>query len=125
MTVEAGTYYTFAQAEEGFVQFIDPAIADPSKAELLFYNLTGQPGVDLFVPAGKTNAITGVDADTSKSVELRAPLTLTFEAQLDGTTLALVSDVKLERKQAISLFLTETADGTELVQVVNSFASDN
>jgi hypothetical protein len=124
MNVEAGTYYTFAQAADGFVQFVDPAIGDPSKAELLFYNLTGRSGVDLFVPAGKTNAITGVDAGASKSVELRAPLTLAFEAQLDGTALASVADVKLERKQAVSLFLTETAGGAELVQVVNSFASD-
>lgn len=122
MTVEAGTYYTFAQADDGMVQFIDPAITDPSKAEVLFYNLTDQAGVDLFVPAAKTNAITGVDAGTSQSVELRAPLSLTFEAQVAGATIASATEVALVRKQAVSLFLTETADGPALVQVVNSFA---
>jgi hypothetical protein len=125
MTVEAGTYYTFAQNADGFVQFADPAIADPSKAEVLFYNLTDTANVNLFVPAAKTNAITAVNAGTSQSVELRAPLTLSFEAQADGATLASVSDVALERKQAISLFLNPTADGAELVQVINSFADAN
>jgi len=125
MTVEAGTYYTFAQTADGFVQFVDPAIADPSKAEVLFYNLTDKAGVDLFVPAAKTNAITDVHAGTSQTVELRAPLTLSFEAQADGATLAAVSDVALERKQAVSLFLNPTADGAELVQVINSFANAN
>jgi len=125
MTVEAGTYYTFAQSANGFVQFVDPAIADPSKAEVLFYNLTDTAGVNLFVPAAKTNAITAVNAGTSQSVELRAPLTLSFEAQADGTTLASVSDVTLERKQAVSLFLNPTADGAELVQVINTFADAN
>lgn len=125
MTVEAGTYYTFAQNADGFTQFIDPAIADPSKAEVLFYNLTETAGVDLFVPAAKTNAITDVNAGSSQSVELRAPLSLSFEAQSDGATLATVSDVALERKQAVSLFLNPTADGVELVQVINSFANAN
>lgn len=125
MTVEAGTYYTFAQTADGFLQFVDPAIADPSKAEVLFYNLTDKAGVDLFVPAAKTNAITDVNAGTSQTVELRAPLKLSFEAQADGATLASVSDVALERKQAVSLFLNTTADGVELVQVTNSFAEAN
>jgi alginate O-acetyltransferase complex protein AlgF len=125
MNVEAGTYYTFAQADENFIQFIDPPIKDPSKAEVLFYNLSTHSGVDLFVPVGKTNAMSGVEAGASQSVELRAPLTLAFEAQLDGAVLASVADVQLERKQAVSLFLTETAQGTQLVQVVNSFASEN
>lgn len=125
MPVEAGTYYTFTQAADGVIQFVDPAIADPSKAEVLFYNLTDQSGVDLFVPAAKTNAITGVDAGTSQSVELRAPLSLSFEAQVGGATIATATDVALERKQAVSLFLTDTAAGPTLVQVVNSFAGTN
>ena len=125
MIVEAGTYYTFAQSTDGFVQFTDPAIADPSKAEVLFYNFTDTANVNLFVPAAKTNAITAVKAGTSQSVELRAPLTLSFEAEVDGATLASVSDVALERKQAVSLFLTPAADGAKLVQVINSFADAN
>lgn len=125
MTVEAGTYYTFVQADDGLIQFVDPAIADPSKAEILFYNLSDQAGVDLFVPAAKTNAITGVDPGTSQSVELRAPLSLTFEAQVDGETIASATDVALERKQAISFFLTDGDAGPALVQVTNSFADTN
>ncbi|MET3900457.1 hypothetical protein ABIB57_004423 [Devosia sp. UYZn731] len=121
-TVDAGTYYTFVQSPAGFTQFIDPPIGDPSKAEILFYNLTDQPSIDLFVPAAKTNAIVGVAAGGSKSVELRAPLTLGFEAQSSGTSIASVDSVDLERKQAISLFLTQSADGVQLRKVLNSFA---
>jgi hypothetical protein len=122
MNVEPGTYYTFAQAQDGFVEFVDPPISDPSKAEVLFYNLTDKSGVNLFVPAAKTNAMSDVAAQTSQSVELRAPLALSFEAQLEGKTLAAANDVSLERKQAVSLFLTQTSEGLDLVQVINSFA---
>ena len=97
-------------------------IADPSKAEVLFYNLSGQADVDLFVPAAKTNAMTGVDAGTSKSVELRAPLDLSFEAHVDGAAIASIANVELARKQAVSLFLIDANEGPMLFQIINSFA---
>lgn len=122
LPVEAGTYYTFARVSDAVIQFTDPAIADPSKAEILFYNLTSRADVDLFVPAAKTDAITGVDAGASQSVELRAPLDLTFEAHVDGTAIASVANVALERKQAVSLFLVDDVAGPTLFQIVNSFA---
>ena len=120
-SVEAGTYYTFVNGPAGTVQFVDAPVQDPSKAELLFYNLTDQD-VDLFVPQARTNAMAGVAAGTSQSVELRAPLTLSFEARSGDATLAALEDVDLERKQATSLFLISGPAGLSLVEVINSFA---
>ena len=61
----------------------DTPASDPSKATVYFYNLSDLASVDLFVPAAKTKAIEGIEGDTTKSVALKAPLTLDFEVQAE------------------------------------------
>jgi len=122
VTATPGAYYTYASTAAGEPLLLtDQPASDPSKATVYFYNLSDKPMVDLFVPSAKVKAIEGVAGDTAKSVALKAPLTLDFEVQADGATLATVAGLELKRRGGVSIVFTGTGGSYTASAVENAF----
>lgn len=122
VTASPGAYYTYAWSVEGepLVLLDDPA-SDPSKATVYFYNLSDLASVDLFVPTARTRAIEAIAGDTSKSVALKAPLTLDFEVQADGKPVATVAGLDLKRRGGVSIIFTGSNGTYSAAAVDNAF----
>ena len=108
--VEKGAFYTVALMDGSEPKtHQDTIIASPAKADLAFYNLTDLAGLSLYVPAAKANVAEGISSGGQFSIALRAPLTLDFEVQKDGETLATISGVELRRKEGVTVVVTGAA----------------
>lgn len=122
VTASPGAYYTYATTASGEPLLLtDQPASDPSKATVYFYNLSDKPTVDLFVPSAKVKAIEGIAGDTAKSVALKAPLTLDFEVQADGATVAKVASLELKRRGGVSIVFTGSGGSYSAVAVENAF----
>lgn len=122
VSASAGAYYTYAWSAAGDpVVLTDQPANDPSKATVYFYNLSDIASVDLFVPSAKVKAIEGVAGDTTKSVALKAPLTLDFEVQSGGATVAKVAALDLKRRGGVSIVFSGTAGNYTAAAVENQF----
>jgi alginate O-acetyltransferase complex protein AlgF len=122
LTAEPGAYYTYAWSVEGEpLVLADQPASDPSKATVYFYNLSDLASVDLFVPAAKAKAIEAVAGDTTKSVALKAPLTLDFEVQADGKPVATVASLDLKRRGGVSIIFTGSSGTYTATAVENAF----
>ena len=122
VTAAPGAYYTYASTATGEPLLLtDQPASDPSKATVYFYNLSDKPMVDLFVPSAKVKAIEGVAGDTAKSVALKAPLTLDFEVQADGATVAKVASLDLKRRGGVSIVFTGSGGNYTATAVENAF----
>jgi alginate O-acetyltransferase complex protein AlgF len=122
IAAEPGAYYTYAWSVEGEpLVLTDQPASDPSKATVYFYNLSDLASVDLFVPAAKTKAIEAVEGDTTKSVALKAPLTLDFEVQADGKPVATIASLSLKRRGGVSIILTGSNGTYSATAVENAF----
>ncbi len=117
-----GAYYTYAATAAGEPLLLtDQPATDPSKATVYFYNLSDMPVVDLFVPSAKVNAIEGVAGEAAKSVALKAPLTLDFEVQAEGATVATVAALDLKRRGGVSIVFTGSDGSYSATAVENAF----
>lgn len=122
VTASPGAYYTYAWSAAGEpLVLTDQPASDPSKATVYFYNLSDMASVDLFVPSAKVKAIEAVAGDTAKSVALKAPLTLDFEVQADGATVAKVASLDLKRRGGVSIIFSGTAGNYSAAAVENAF----
>lgn len=122
VTASPGAYYTYAWSIEGEpLVLTDNPASDPSKATVYFYNLSDLASVDLFVPAAKTKAIEAIAGDTTKSVALKAPLTLDFEVQADGKPVATVAALDLKRRGGVSIIFTGSNGNYTATAVENAF----
>lgn len=122
VTASPGSYYTYATTASGEPLLLtDQPASDPSKATVYFYNLSDKPTVDLFVPSAKVKALEGVAGDTAKSVALKAPLTLDFEVQADGETVAKVAALELKRRGGVSIVFTGSDGSYSASAVQNAF----
>jgi len=122
VTATPGAYYTYASTATGEPLLLtDQPASDPSKAMVYFYNLSDKPSVDLFVPSAKVKAIEGVAGDTARSVALKAPLTLDFEVQADGATVATVAALDLKRRGGVSIVFSGTDGDYTASAVENAF----
>lgn len=122
VTAAPGAYYTYASTASGEPLVVtDQPASDPSKATVYFYNLSDKPSVDLFVPSAKVKAIEGVAGDSGKSVALKAPLTLDFEVQADGATVAKVASLDLKRRGGVSIVFSGIGGNYTATAVQNAF----
>ena len=122
VTAEPGAYYTYASTASGEPLVVtDQPANDPSKATVYFYNLSDKPSVDLFVPSAKVKALEGVAGDSAKSVALKAPLTLDFEVQADGATVAQVAALDLKRRGGVSIVFSGSGGNYTATAVENAF----
>lgn len=117
-----GAYYTYAWSVEGEPLVLsDQPASDPSKATVYFYNLSDKASVDLFVPSANVKAIEAVEGDSTKSVALKAPLTLDFDVQADGQSIAQVAAVDLKRRGGVSIVLSGSNGNYTATAVENAF----
>ncbi len=122
LSAEPNAHYTIVMMEGEEPEILtDNITLDPAKSDVTFYNLSGVDGVELFVPAADTSAVTDVSAMTGSSVALRAPLTLDFEVRANGEILASVEQVELVRRSGVSIILTEADDGYAATATSNMY----
>jgi len=102
--IAPASFYTFAPSADGTMRMVQDMITNsPAKADLVFYNDSDLPLVDLFVPAVSAMALKDIAPATSRQVALKAPLTLDFEVQSQGKTLAVLTGVEMLRRAGVTV----------------------
>lgn len=110
--IAPASFYSFAPSADGTMRMVQDMITNsPAKADLVFYNNSDLPLVDLYVPAVAAMALKDIAPATSRQVALKAPLTLDFEVQSKGKTLAVLKDVNMLRRAGVTVVFSG-ADGT-------------
>jgi alginate O-acetyltransferase complex protein AlgF len=118
--IAPAAFYTFAVGTDGVLhQLQDQITNSPAKADLVFYNLSDLPLVDLFVPAVNSMALEGITPNTSRLVTLKAPLTLDFQVQQAGVVLASLTGIEMRRRAGVTVVFSGTG-GT-----YTAFAAEN
>ncbi|GIT91564.1 hypothetical protein JANAI62_20210 [Jannaschia pagri] len=122
LEVAPSTHYTVVlQRDAAPVVLVDSLTLSPAKSDVSLYNLSGQGDVDLFVPAARAVALNAVPVSGSKSVALKAPLTLDFDFRAGDRVLASIPAVELKRRAGVSVVLTEADGSFSAVAVTNSY----
>lgn len=105
------SFYTFITGTDGALHMLNDTISNsPAKADLVIYNLSDLPLVDLFVPSVDAVALAGITQNTSHDVTLKAPLTLDFEIRDGATTLVTLPAIAMERRAGVTVVFSG-ADG--------------
>lgn len=103
-------FYSFVKGTDGTLHLLQDAITNsPAKADLVLYNLSDQPLVDLFAPTVDTVAIAGVAQNGSGQVTLKAPLTLNFEVRNGATVLAVLPAIEMRRRAGVTVVFSGSA----------------
>ncbi len=104
------SFHSFVVGTDGTLHLLQDKITNsPAQADLVFYNLSDLPTVDLFVPSVDAFALEAIAQNTSRQVTLKAPLTLGFQI-LDGdTVLADLPDVQMRRRAGVTVVFSGTA----------------
>lgn len=104
------TFYSFVKGTDGTLHLLQDAITNsPAKADLVFYNLSDLPLVDLFAPSVNATAIEGIAPNTSRQVSLKAPLTLDFEVRDGATVLASLPAIEMRRRAGVTVVFSGSA----------------
>ncbi len=110
--IPATSFYTFVRGTDGDLHMLQDDITNsPAQADLVFYNLSDLPSVDLYVPSVETVAIEDITQNTSRQVTLKAPLTLDFEVRDDDATLASLTAIEMRRRAGVTVVFSGS-DGT-------------
>lgn len=110
--IPATSFYTFVRGTDGDLHMLQDDITNsPAQADLVFYNLSDLPSVDLYVPSVETVAIGDITQNTSRQVTLKAPLTLDFEVRDDDATLASLTAIEMRRRAGVTVVFSGS-DGT-------------
>lgn len=121
--IAPASFYTFAPNADGTMRMVQDMITNsPAKADLVFYNDSDLPLVDLYVPAVAAMALTDIAPATSRQVALKAPLTLDFEVQSQGKTLALVADVAMLRRAGVTVVFSGKDGSYSAYSTQNTYA---
>ncbi len=100
------------------------AITDsPAQADLIFYNMSDLPAVDVFVPSADAVALAGVAPGQGAGVALRAPLTLDFEFRVGNETKATLGGVEMLRATGTTILLEGGPDAYEAHVESNTYAN--
>lgn len=104
------SFHTFVVGTDGKLHLLQDLITNsPAKADLVFYNLSDLPMVDLYVPSVDALALEDIAQNTSRQVTLKAPLTLGFEVR-DGTTvLASLPTIEMRRRAGVTVVFSGSA----------------
>lgn len=121
--IAPATFQTFLLGNDGQLHLLpDQIVNSPARADLVFYNLTDLPLVDLFVPSAKTMALTGVAPNASGQVTLKAPLTLDVEVQAAGAVLASLPAIEMRRRGGVSVVISGTKGTYSATATENTYA---
>lgn len=123
VTVEPGKYYTYIVAKDGSANLVtEDTTSNPAQAMVSVFNLSDLPVVDLYVPAAKVVAVTGVPMDGTGSVALKAPLTLDFELRSGDKVVATLVAVDLQRRGSVAILLRGSGGTYEAVMAESTLA---
>lgn len=108
--IPATSFYTFIAGTDGALHMVQDGITNsPAKADLVFYNLSDRPSVDLFVPVVNAMALEDIAQNVAREVTLKAPLTLDFQVR-DGTdVLATIPSVPMRCRAGVTVVFSGTA----------------
>ncbi|WP_322894171.1 MULTISPECIES: alginate O-acetyltransferase AlgF [unclassified Yoonia] len=107
----AASFYTFITGTDGALHMVKDTISNsPAKADLVIYNLSDLPQIDLYVPSVDAVALAGITQNTSHDVTLKAPLTLDFEIRDGASTLATLPAIAMQRRAGVTVVFSG-ADG--------------
>lgn len=121
--IAPASFYTFAPAPDGTLQMLQDKITNsPAKADLVFYNDSDLPLVDLYVPSAAAMAIADIAPGTSRQVTLRAPLTLDFQVQSKGAVLAELPAIQMQRRSGVTVVFSGTAGAYTVYSTQNTYA---
>lgn len=110
VTVAAGKYYSYVVGSDGTKTLVPEDItSNPAQAVISFFNLSDLAKVDLYVPAAKAIALTGVPINGAANVALKAPLTLGFEVREGDKVLASLPALDLQRRGGVAIVLRGSA----------------
>lgn len=116
------TFYSFVKGTDGTLHLLQDAITNsPAKADLVFYNLSDQPLVDLFVPTVDTVALAAIAQNTSRQVTLKAPLTLDFEVRNGETVLASLPAIEMRRRAGVTVVFSGSAGAYTVFSTENLY----
>lgn len=118
------SFYSFVTGTDGTLHLLRDEIANsPAKADLLFYNLSDLPVVNLFAPSVGAVALNDIAQNTSRQVTLKAPLTLDFEVR-DGTTvLASLPAVQMRRRAGVTVVFSGDAGNYTAFSTENLYSN--
>ena len=118
------TFYSFVKGTDGTLHLLQDAITNsPAKADLVFYNLSDLPMVDLFVPTVDTVAIADIVQNTSRQVTLKAPLTLDFEVRDGETVLASLPAIEMRRRAGVTVVFSGSAGAYSAFSTENLYSN--
>jgi hypothetical protein len=103
----ARRYYTLAVVAGGLVVFEDTAHTDPSRAQLVLYNLSALDSVGLETEDGRTTVIPPLSAARSRSVVVNA-VSVRLRVSGAGSVIGELGDVGLRRGASHSVFVYES-----------------
>lgn len=118
------SFYSFVKGTDGTLHLLQDAITNsPAKADLVFYNLSDLPTVDLFVPSVDTVAIAEIAQNTSREVTLKAPLTLDFEVRDGATVLSSLPAIEMRRRAGVTVVFTGSAGAYSAFSTENLYSN--
>ncbi len=118
--VEEGGFYTVLVRADGKAELLkDPVLSSRAKALVVFYNADSDGAWDLKTADGKVPLITGVSAPGNGSREVNG-IKVDLAAFSEGGKSPAVDGIQLERGNAYSFFLFETANGPTAVWAQNT-----
>jgi alginate O-acetyltransferase complex protein AlgF len=118
----AGKFYSVLPGDGTPASVEDELNTNPAKAILSVYNLSDGRDVDVFVPQAKVEAIKDMDSKASKSVALKAPLTLDLVVRSNGKDMAKIDAVEFKRLSGVSIVVTGSGDAIKAVALANTIA---
>jgi Alginate O-acetyl transferase AlgF len=120
--VVAGKFYSVLPGAGKPVSVEDELNTNPAKAILTLYNLSDGGDVDIFVPQAKVEAIKDTTSGASKSVALKAPLTLDLVVRSGGKDVAQIAAVEFKRLSGVSIVVTGSGDSIKAIALPNRIA---
>lgn len=118
------SFYSFVAGTDGTLHLLQDAITNsPAKADLVFYNLSDVPLVDLFAPSVNTVALAGIAPNTSRQVTLKAPLTLGFEVRDGETVLAALPAIEMRRRAGVTVVFSGSAGAYTAFSTENLYSN--
>jgi Alginate O-acetyl transferase AlgF len=123
-TIEAGAgkFYSVLPAAGKPIGVEDEPNTNPAKAILSLYNLGDSSDVDIFVPQANAEALKDTVSGASKSVALKAPLTLDLVVRSGGKDVVKIDRVEFKRLSGISVIVTGSGDAMKAVALANKIA---
>ncbi len=112
LQVDAGKRYTLS-AYTGLHLLQDPQLENRSRSMLVLYNFTDKPALDLVTADGKLSIINGVGANMNGSRVVQ-PLQVDLAIAANGSQIAKIEPIALERGGSYSLIATGSGDAIAL-----------